>query len=270
MNLATVRLMAVDLDGTLLGGVGTASGDIQTELLSVIALAHQQGLAFALVTGRNLDYVVRLLARYPVLEQCLSGAVTEERFVYTTRQGSLEPLSEWNDQMLQIELEALSIAQRYVAHRWQELQHLDPRLTRHQIENEDDRGYVEIVCSTSSKCRQVARALQDGLPVGLQVMRNIYGIKIRSQAVGKGMALEKLGRLLRFSPDRILAIGDGENDLSMLDGHYGFQAATVANAQDVVADCIRRNGGLIATQPCGAGVAEIITRWLDAQGRLVG
>jgi HAD superfamily hydrolase (TIGR01484 family) len=270
LNLAKVSLMALDLDGTLLGGVGTAPSDIQTELLSVIALAHQQGLTFALVTGRNLDYVVKLLARYPVLQHSLSGVVTEERFVYVTQQSLLEPLPAWNDQMLEIELEALDVAQHYIARRWQELLLLDPLLTRYQIEDESDRGYVEIVCSTPTKCKQVARELLDDLPVGLQVMRNVYGIKIRSQAVGKGIALEKLAHLLQLSADRILAIGDGENDLSMLDGNHGFQAATVANAQDVVAACIRHNGGLIATQPCGAGVAEIITRWLDAQGLLVG
>jgi hypothetical protein len=44
----------------------------------------------------------------------------------------------------------------------------------------------------------------------------------------------------------------------MLEGRFGFLAATVANADGEVKAMVRRGGGYVARAPLGAGVIEVL------------
>ena len=98
--------------------------------------------------------------------------------------------------------------------------------------------------------------LSDGIP--LRVVRNNRLIAFRHRDIGKGILLARLAELLDVPQSKVFAVGDSHNDLCMLDGRFGFQSGTVANADPEIQEVIRQNGGPIASQPTSLGVAELL------------
>ena len=64
-----------------------------------------------------------------------------------------------------------------------------------------------------------------------------YNMEVNKDTANKGVALLKLGEMLGIARDEIMAIGDGENDLVMLQT-IGFPVA-MGNAVDVLKDCAK-------------------------------
>lgn len=92
----------------------------------------------------------------------------------------------------------------------------------------------------------------------LAVNRNGCLVQLQDAAVGKGNVLVELTRLCLLQPTEVLCAGDSANDLSMLDGRLGFQAAAPGNADAGIKDAVRRAGGYVAEAPAGAGVLEAL------------
>ncbi|MEM2791397.1 MAG: HAD hydrolase family protein, partial [Thermofilaceae archaeon] len=82
-------------------------------------------------------------------------------------------------------------------------------------------------------------------------------IQILHKSAGKGPTLLTLLKVLGIPEGAALCIGDAPNDLSMLDGSYGFMVAAVGNAEEVK-EAVRRAGGYVASRPRGEGVLEVL------------
>ncbi len=82
-----------------------------------------------------------------------------------------------------------------------------------------------------------------------------------SESVNKGSALRALAESLGIAPDEILAFGDGENDITMLE--YAGHSYAVANAREDVIEKAK------FTAPSNAedGVAQVIEKYL-AEGKI--
>ena len=83
-------------------------------------------------------------------------------------------------------------------------------------------------------------------------------VQVILPAAGKGETLRALIDFWQISPSQTLCIGDGANDISMLDGRYGFIPATLSNAEDDVKDVVKKCGGYIASKARGRGVLEVL------------
>lgn len=249
-------LIALDLDGTLLGGIKPYG--IRPAALQAMAQAHAQGMQFALATGRGVPYIDYLCTRYPVLRQVLAGLVTEERYVFLHRDGVFEPDSPFNEAALALERAILPAVTEQVASHWPELLELDNEIVRIQPELEAERGFIELVFSTAERAAQGVIFLQAVLPTQVRAVSNVRNVCLRHLGVSKGQALRRLAERLGIAYGSVIAVGDACNDWSMLEGAAGFQAATTANAQPQIAALVRSRGGYVAGQPYGDGVAEII------------
>jgi hypothetical protein len=99
----------------------------------------------------------------------------------------------------------------------------------------------------------LAAAVAAEAPAGLTVTWSTgETVEVLGPGVSKGAALARLARWLGISLDRVLAIGDGHNDLPML--AIAGRAATVANASAPV----RAAAGLIAASNDEDGVAQLL------------
>ena len=74
----------------------------------------------------------------------------------------------------------------------------------------------------------------------------------------KGEALQKLTRKFGVPRGKTLAIGDGPNDVSMLDGSAAGLPACVANAVPHVRDVVRKAGGYVCAEENMGGVIEAL------------
>ena len=92
------------------------------------------------------------------------------------------------------------------------------------------------------------------------VQRNGWGVGLSDARVGKGICLRRIARKMGLKPEEVIAIGDSNNDMPMLDGRMGFFSTCPANADEEILELVRRNGGIVAERNYGMGVAEIMDR----------
>ncbi|MDQ2919828.1 MAG: HAD hydrolase family protein, partial [Verrucomicrobiota bacterium] len=88
--------------------------------------------------------------------------------------------------------------------------------------------------------------------------RNTIYLRFCHADYHKGAALAELGRLIDIPRENIFAAGDHHNDISMLDGRYAQFPACPANAIPEVKTAVRKAGGYVAEENCGAGVYEAL------------
>jgi hydroxymethylpyrimidine pyrophosphatase-like HAD family hydrolase len=106
-------------------------------------------------------------------------------------------------------------------------------------------------------------ALIEAMHLELQVVVNKDDAMILPKGVDKASGLRFALSRLDITPDRLIGIGDAENDASFLQ-YLGFKVA-VANALD----SIKANADLVTKRPNGDGVAEFICEHLLADNGLL-
>lgn len=83
----------------------------------------------------------------------------------------------------------------------------------------------------------------------------IHTVSLES-GMSKGRVLKKIVKILNFSPQEVLAMGDSGSDEDMLDGSFGFRSACPLNSDDEIKEAVRKNSGYVAKKPFGEGVSE--------------
>ncbi|CAG7627344.1 HAD family hydrolase [Paenibacillus allorhizosphaerae] len=264
-----LSLVAVDLDGTLLGGTSGRYGFLPAGVEALRLAARQQAIV-AIATGRDLPFILELLEREkvnPVVESWPQVIVSEERCIHYLNDGMVYvPDAEWNDKILQAERSRFdAILQGVNELLAGELAAIDPSASRVMGEVEQRRGFVEIRFGSADAARSSEAVLSAWLrshKLPYTAVRNVAGIAIRHASAGKGPVLLEVCRKLGIAPPELLAIGDSCNDLSMLDGRLGFAAAVPGNAESEVKAAVQAIGGYIANGRFGEGVAEAVNRAL--------
>ena len=233
-----LQMIAVDLDGTLLGGTSPHYGCLPSGLTS-LRRAFKLGTRICLITGRDLDYIQKLLDREQVAPQTEGWPgvlIPEERLVFYWQGSSFEPDEQWNHMVLTAERSHFTFLQREIALLLDKMivQQMDSSACFADRAKEEQRGFVEIIFGSAEAARQGEALLRKWLAeqqLPYLPVRNIAGVAIRHETVGKGKVLAHVCNALGFDRSRVLAIGDSTNDLSMLDGTLGFATAAPANAE---------------------------------------
>ena len=83
------------------------------------------------------------------------------------------------------------------------------------------------------------------------------------KGVDKGAAIRRLGEILNVKPEEIMAFGDGQNDLPMI------ETAGIGCAMENAVDDLKRVAQVIAPKNTEDGVAQVLERFLD-EGRIGG
>lgn len=248
-----VRLVVVDLDGTLLD----PSKQISPRDKLAIRALHSQGVHFAIATGRRFSAVKAHLAELDLVEEpwvvCNSGA-----FIKRGLHGALA-----RRRLLDRELarRALSVASGFDAGR---IVHDGPDAESHllvdrSVNNEPLKRYLRTTkpeptglaslklardpvqltfAATISTNRKLERALVEDLGDGLATLRTEYPgpeelslLDVTHPQASKGAAVGWLIDELRVGVEALLVIGDNWNDLDMLElAAGGGQAVVMANA----------------------------------------
>lgn len=263
-----VKLIALDLDGTLLGGTQPHYG-IMPEAIEAMKTAAARGVMIGIASGRELDFMEGLFPDHqidPVREGFPSILMPDERYVYTLREGAYRPDVAWNTRVDANERSSLPASRALVGTLWERLLEIDPKVRIVPEEAIQRRGFIELRFASIEAARQadnlIDQACRTTAP-SLRPIRNGGLIALRHRDVGKGNVLLHCARSLGLRPQEILAVGDNRNDRSMLDGRYGFLAGTVANAEPEIKELVRSQGGHVAERKYGAGVAELIYQALD-------
>ena len=88
--------------------------------------------------------------------------------------------------------------------------------------------------------------------------RFIYIVhRLFSKAYVMAACAERLG----MDPGRIVAVGDGYNDVPMLNGDVTKRVGCPANAVDEVKTAVTEAGGMVADEPCPDGTIAILEHY---------
>jgi hydroxymethylpyrimidine pyrophosphatase-like HAD family hydrolase len=215
--MAWCRALALDLDGTL-----TQSGPPDDSVLARLAELRAGGLRLILVTGRILR---ELQTEMPGVVDSFDLVVAENGCLLHSPRGTrhlADPVSP-----------ALS----------------DWLITRGVPVR---RGEV-ILAGTASDDHRVLDGV-DALHLEVRLVRNRSELMVLPAGVSKGTGLQAALRELGVSHHNVVAVGDAENDLSML-AAAEFSVA-VANA----VESVRHDADVALLHPDGQGLMELLRR----------
>jgi Cof subfamily protein (haloacid dehalogenase superfamily) len=235
-----VRLVAIDVDGTLL----TSGGEVTSATRTAIAAAQAAGVEVVLASSRGARVLKRLLRRLELLDPAefiaaqgaLVGALASDGVLRVTHEAAI-PLASAH------ELVALADEAGFSTNWFRGLDWFVPQMTP-VIEAESvavgERPTVRdlfAVTRAPEKLMLIAEpesvhrleTLAANLPAGLtaQTSGPTY-LEITRSGVDKGSALSRLCTRRGIRAAEVVAIGDGRNDLGMFD--FAGTSVAMANA----------------------------------------
>lgn len=214
--VAFFKLVAADFDGTL-----TSDGSVAPEAMMAIDQARRNGLAMVLATGR---IGAELQAEFPRITDHFDALVLENGAVIVIG-GKAYVLAPPVDRGLDD-----ALAKRGVPCR---------------------RGEV-LVAVDVKHAATVVDAIGE-LGMDYQIVRNRAALMVLPAGITKGTGLCALLAKLNLSPHNTVAVGDAENDLSLL------AVAEIGAAVPDAVSSLRRFADVVLDEPEGAGVAGLLT-----------
>lgn len=260
MSMQKIRLIAFDLDGTLLAPDGT----VHPISAAVLHRAEQDGVRLAIATGRALAYIqdVRDALQFEAFPEnymiTLNGAlVYNGRGDLVQREPGMTP--EQTDALVRLaadlDIEALCYAEggkRYSYCPPEFFARREAYLKKYHLKNEQaieytigtsiqlpDAGYslpVSVykvaLLHSSRRLQEILPALRELLPPDLCAMLvTPCWLEVVPRSISKGAALRSLLLSCGISPEEAAAFGDAENDLAMLDEvEHGYLMANALPA----------------------------------------
>jgi Cof subfamily protein (haloacid dehalogenase superfamily) len=291
----TIRLIAIDIDGTLMPSTGSK---ISSRNCAALQAAEAAGIEIVIATGRRQAYAMPLIAQVGLSEDSVmissngavvrgfDGELLDRRFLsIETARRLCVALSGYQTLVFTFDREgsgSLVIENLKQLHtrvaRWVEANR--PYLVEIQpIERALDGGEEPIqgmLCGTVAEMKAAEkRLLMSDLAGEIAMHRTEYAerdlsiLDLLPPGCSKGAALDSLARIRGLSREQIMAIGDNLNDVEMLE--YAGRAVVMANAGDELLLLSQQRGWEIAASNDEDGVAQSIEELLrqDDQGNEV-
>jgi Cof subfamily protein (haloacid dehalogenase superfamily) len=287
-----VRLVAIDMDGTLLATFGQV---VSRRNAQALRAAQEAGITVAIATGRRAAYTVPLLetvglrADTPLITS--NGAVTRtlageaidrcqmEARVARGLCGLLRPFGAVvftfdRPGRGELVLENLEQAQGRVA-LWVEANRNAIEVVQPlELAFKDGENPIQgMVTGGMEKMKQAEKALKASeWNSECECIRTEYPardlsiVDLLPPGVSKGWALERLAVRLGVDRKETMAIGDNWNDVCMLE--WAGQAIVMANAADDLRTMAKMRGWKQAPLNDHDGVAEVLERELARQAAL--
>ncbi|HHW18144.1 MAG TPA: HAD family hydrolase [Firmicutes bacterium] len=255
-----VKLLACDLDGTLIGPGGKGI-DTAKEALD---LCRAEGIRVTVATGRvfgaverflwyldlqdpvitNGGAIISVLGGEPLLMKTISKDLAEEIVLEIRKMGlpfyyllGKNMLSEWNGPETENYSKNLDF----------EIKIVDSVLKT------DDEPTQIVLRVPSEQADALVAILSSKWYPRVEVVKSLPGlIEIQPRGVSKGKALQVLCRIFDINREEVLAIGDSLNDLDMLS--WAGKKACVGNAHPLV----KRSVQITAKGELSEGVLEIV------------
>ena len=260
--MADIKLIATDLDGTLIGSINEFPlyNDFRDEIEE---MRGNSDLVWAACTGRTLASFRGFFAPMRTMGLVPDFVIASHAYIYSFTQFGYMPHILWN---LRI---------RYRA--WYEQQ-----LVRNAIDDwYETISSVSVGVTTirrrknrlslrfdSEESADVATRMLDekaGSYPHLKVFRYSKEVDVRSVPFTKGLAVSELARRIGVRKEDVLTVGNGHNDISMLDGEVAGMVGCPSNSEPEVIETVHKAGGHIAGGRALGGTLEVLRAYRSGE-----
>lgn len=259
-----IRLFAFDFDGTIL-----EEELISKEVERFFKEFVEKGGVIAAATGRpmegvgNISEILRNSGITPNSEYP-QFLISSDKFIYFLENEKYRPSVEWNKAIYKRWYRLLPQILKRLPECEDELIRLGFQFRRElpTLKEQKYRGFIAFSFLNIKTAEKALEIFKERLSIidGISFGRNGSIAGMSCLGTGKGESLNKVREKIGVFPQEVLTVGDSQNDISMLDGRYGFHCATVSNAEDVIKEIVRKRNGYIASKPLGEGICEIMRK----------
>lgn len=268
----SVKLIALDIDGTLL----TSQNQVQEETIAAIKKAQKAGIKIVLTTGRPListepyfkmfgldgdpdQYMILYhgsIIRNGVGKKLVSNTITLDQ----VKKGNevvqnipgVDFIVQTADQMYLTKNDS----NWYTAYESYKNHYPVHYRTIEQLAKEDYNYYKMMFSGAKEKLDEIQAKLPEWTKTDVRTIRSeLTYIDMLNKQSNKGWALKKLISILHVDPENIMAIGDGNTDIPMIEfAKYGIAMGNGVQALKDAAYAVTSDNN-------HAGVAEAIEKY---------
>ena len=253
-TVSFIRLLSTDFDGTLAGG---AWGEICAPTLAhELPAVVDGGSLWVVNTGRPLESALDGLESLHLGVSPDYILASERHIFQPDGKGGWIDYGDWN----QICTEHHDLLFLEGGGFFFQIEKLAERTTGVRVLHNAEGVPEGLVADTEETLNEVTLDILDlpGRPKNFNFQRSNIYLRFCHQNYNKGNSLAELNRLLDMPVESILAIGDHQNDLSMLYGDVAAMVACPSNAHPLVKESVMNAGGHVSELEAGEGTAEAI------------
>lgn len=247
--------MATDLDGTLIGSANEFP--LYTDFRDRLeTLRDKEGLIWVACTGRRLRSFRRFFSPMRMMGLAPDFVVVKHAYIYSLTSLGYLPHVFWNLRILfRMWISRLSV--KDAIDEW------------HQMITGVASGVSTVRQRRDRLCLRFDSEASAAVAAGLlrekvkrhqhlQVFHYLMEVDVRSIPFTKGLAVSELADHMKIPREQILAIGNGHNDISMLDGTTAAMTGCPANSKPELMEVVHKAQGHVARTRSLSGVMEII------------
>jgi HAD superfamily hydrolase (TIGR01484 family) len=255
-----IQLLATDLDGTLIGSA-TEFPLYNSYREKVVELKRNYNTIWVACTGRDLNSFKRFFSPMRSMGMQPDFIVVSHAYIFERTRMGYMPHIIWN----------LRIA--YII--W-----MNEFTAREAITDWHDTitgvsGGVSTLKRTKTRLRlrfdspDAARVASEVLEEKLEEFKHLQvflskeEVDVRSVPFTKGLCVSELARHLDIRKEEILTIGNGHNDISMLDKEVAGMIACPSNSEPEVLNVVHKQGGHVSREKSLGGVMDSINAYLS-------
>lgn len=266
----SIKLIAIDIDGTLIN----SSHQLTAEVHDAIQQAKKQGIKIVLSTGRPLAGIQKLLHQLELFTGDDYAITYNGSLVQNTEtKQTVSSFSLTYEDYLEIDLlarrlnlhvhteseDTIYTSNRDISPYTVHESHLVnmPIKYRTQEEMTPDISYIKMMIIDEPELLDAAiPSVPEDYKERYTIVKSAaFFLEIMNKEAQKGTALKRLVEHLELEPSEVMAIGDNENDLSMI--KYAGLGVAMDNAIDVV----KEHADVITLSNDEHGVAEAIKKY---------
>ncbi len=258
MTAQRPELVCLDFDGTIMR-YDQPPDHFHPDVIDALNRLQEANIQWISNSGRDfvsqLDIIGHSRDAYGLTAMPLA-ILHSESYIHLRAEDSYSGLDHWNEGM-KADLESLQV--RLV----DEIKHdIEELVGRHESAQSiyyeqaavfTHRGHEDERHRFITELHAVLEAID-----GAHVIQNGEFIAVIHQRAGKGNLLRAYLEYSEISPSAVLAIGDHDNDITMLDGRVTPHVACPGNAFPPVREVVRQAGGYLAEAHGPSGTVEAL------------
>ena len=251
----TAKLVCTDFDGTLAGE--NPDEPLAPEFFRWLSTSRKvSDVSWVVATGRSWESLREALLTHeaPVMPDWI---VTVEREIHQVKEGQAHSLEAWNKCCTETH-------QALFGRHGALLERIEREIgSTDEVTVIPDAGAIGLIAGSKESIQRTDALVNEIIREHPEIstVRNGPYFRFAHVDYHKGSCLAEIQKLLDLPSSSTFIAGDNLNDLPMLQRKFGHFLACPSNSVPEVITQVKKEGGYIASQEAGSGIAEALFHW---------